>query len=176
MTKKLKLEFWEYVNQPYERGIELRTRYSDKPDTAFELSAEETARNTARFLMYSIRHDAFEIILDTIAHQIRVMLNDKKTIDILKKDFDIQNRIRNGLYNIADWDKEFNDAMTVKPSACTRPHVFNNPDCCICGKALTEDEWDNRHELHEPGCDHNWCDCDLPCHDTCCPECNGDKK
>lgn len=58
-----------------------------------------------------------------------------------------------------------------------------NPDtgegyiCEICGKPFTEQEWEDRHSLHEEGCDNKdmsgFCDCDLVAHEDCCPCCNG---
>ena len=44
-------------------------------------------------------------------------------------------------------------------------------DCTVCGEPFTAAEWDDRHELHEPGCKRQMCDCDLPCHARCCPTC-----
>jgi hypothetical protein len=57
-----------------------------------------------------------------------------------------------------------------------------NP-CFICGEEITAEEWDERHESHEPDCLHdtdfdNWieCDCDLPTHPRCCcPPDNNDE-
>lgn len=42
-------------------------------------------------------------------------------------------------------------------------------ECVICGNAMDEQEWDDRHELHDEGCDGDGCDCDYPCHAACCP-------
>ena len=61
-----------------------------------------------------------------------------------------------------------------------------NPErqlCCVCGQPFTEDEWENRHDLHEVDCprarikgrqtfDEIHCDCNLVAHARCCPECN----
>jgi hypothetical protein len=55
--------------------------------------------------------------------------------------------------------------------------------CCICGQPFTEDEWENRHDLHEPDCPRArtkgrqtfgeiFCYCNLVAHARCCPECN----
>ena len=55
--------------------------------------------------------------------------------------------------------------------------------CCVCGQPFTEDEWENRHDLHEPDCPRArtkgrqtfgeiHCDCNLVAHASCCPECN----
>ena len=68
--------------------------------------------------------------------------------------------------------------------------------CDWCGLPFTDEEWDNRHTPHEPGCpnggDHDEedfdmeefadlesvlstlvdCDCDLNYHVNCCPVCN----
>ena len=57
-----------------------------------------------------------------------------------------------------------------------KPYCFNNINCCICNKPFTYEECINRHDLHEPECDENDCDCDLPCHEHCCPECNEQSK
>lgn len=51
-------------------------------------------------------------------------------------------------------------------------------DCCFCGKEI--EDWDGRHDAHREGCNHGtdeWegCDCDMPCHPECCPDCNGSK-
>ena len=61
-----------------------------------------------------------------------------------------------------------------------------NPErqlCCICIQPFTEDEWENRHDLHEPDCprfrtkgkqtfSEILCDCNLVAHARSCPECN----
>ncbi len=57
--------------------------------------------------------------------------------------------------------------------------------CCICNGPFTEDEWEDRHDLHEPDCPRTrWlrgeikyvgeigCNCNLVAHTRCCPECN----
>ena len=47
------------------------------------------------------------------------------------------------------------------------------PECSVCGLPfISYEEWDERHELHEDDCDGLDCDCDEPCHDSCCPDCN----
>lgn len=46
-------------------------------------------------------------------------------------------------------------------------------ECRICGYALSLSSADT-HFLHEPDCgiDLGGCDCHIPVHDLCCPECN----
>ncbi len=57
--------------------------------------------------------------------------------------------------------------------------------CCVCKEAFTDEEWEDRHELHEPDChrmrflrgeikyvDEIGCTCNLVCHARCCSECN----
>ena len=53
--------------------------------------------------------------------------------------------------------------------------------CHICGRGFTEQEWEDRHEVHEEGCPNSAdvhtvnCDCDLPVHAKHCPICQPDK-
>jgi hypothetical protein len=58
--------------------------------------------------------------------------------------------------------------------------------CCVCGQPFSEDEWEDRHDLHAPDCPRArtkgkrtfgeiFCDCNLAAHATCCPECNKPK-
>ncbi len=62
-----------------------------------------------------------------------------------------------------------------------------NPEhqlCHVCGQPFTEEEWEDRHDLHEPDCPRLQtkgkqtfmgeihCDCNLVAHAHCCPECN----
>jgi hypothetical protein len=55
--------------------------------------------------------------------------------------------------------------------------------CPVCGQPFTEEEWEDRHDLHEPDCPRArtkgkktfgeiFCDCNLAAHARCCPECN----
>lgn len=46
------------------------------------------------------------------------------------------------------------------------------PHCDVCGGHFDDQDWDDRHTDHEPGCPQNGCDCDVNYHDTCCPLCN----
>ena len=70
--------------------------------------------------------------------------------------------------------------------------------CDACGLPFSDEEWDNRHTPHEPGCpfseecgdpdmeeysdlesafdDLMACDCDLNYHESCCPACNAVQK
>lgn len=41
--------------------------------------------------------------------------------------------------------------------------------CAVCGKPFTFEEWDDHHENHEPFCNHEACDCNMPTHADCCP-------
>ena len=54
--------------------------------------------------------------------------------------------------------------------------------CHICDQPFTEDEWEDRHDLHEPDCPRVrtkgkqtfgeiFCACNLVAHARCCPEC-----
>lgn len=45
------------------------------------------------------------------------------------------------------------------------------PQCTICGVPFTLVEWDDRHDMHEQGCNRDGCDCDYPVHAGCCPDC-----
>jgi hypothetical protein len=53
--------------------------------------------------------------------------------------------------------------------------------CAVCGRGFTDAEWENRHDMHEEGCqsDHGGaateCDCDNPVHEQHCPECHPDR-
>lgn len=58
-------------------------------------------------------------------------------------------------------------------------------ECCVCGKPITADEWDERHENHEEYCLHEtdhekWeetgCYCDLQAHAECCKQCRDDEE
>jgi hypothetical protein len=56
--------------------------------------------------------------------------------------------------------------------------------CCVCRQPFTDEEWEDRHELHEPDCPRArtvgkvtytgeiHCECNLVAHACCCPECN----
>jgi hypothetical protein len=57
--------------------------------------------------------------------------------------------------------------------------------CHICKGAFTEEEWEDRHNLHEPDCPRAktagmktfgeiFCNCNLVAHARCCPDCNRD--
>lgn len=41
--------------------------------------------------------------------------------------------------------------------------------CSVCGKPFSAEEWEDRHENHQPFCTGDCCDCDLPTHADCCP-------
>jgi hypothetical protein len=59
--------------------------------------------------------------------------------------------------------------------------------CSVGSLPITEDEWENRHDLHEPDCPLTktagkksfmgeiYCNCNLVAHAACCPECNKPK-
>ena len=58
----------------------------------------------------------------------------------------------------------------------------SNQLCHICDQPFTEDEWEDRHDLHEPDCPRVrtkgkqtfgeiFCACNLVAHARCCPEC-----
>jgi hypothetical protein len=55
--------------------------------------------------------------------------------------------------------------------------------CFVCGMPIVGADIESRHECHEDDCpnrtdvqsdeDEDYpCDCDLPCHAECCPDCN----
>lgn len=51
--------------------------------------------------------------------------------------------------------------------------------CFVCGMPIVGADIEDRHECHEDGCPNRTdaggdypCDCDLPCHAECCPDCN----
>ena len=45
-----------------------------------------------------------------------------------------------------------------------------NKLCCICHLAIDENDWEDRHELHEGDCPQCDCYCDLPAHADCCTD------
>jgi hypothetical protein len=52
--------------------------------------------------------------------------------------------------------------------------IYNLPACDTCGDGFTPEQWEDRHDGHEPGCGGEGCDCDLVYHAGCCPECGED--
>jgi hypothetical protein len=60
--------------------------------------------------------------------------------------------------------------------------------CCVCNGPFTEEEWEDRHDLHKLDCPRTktagkqtfgevFCDCNLVCHARCCPSCDkGDSE
>lgn len=47
--------------------------------------------------------------------------------------------------------------------------------CEVCSKGFTEEEWYDKHDMHNKGCGfgpNGFCDCDRPVHEQCCPLCN----
>lgn len=67
---------------------------------------------------------------------------------------------------------------TENPGTIT---VYNLPTCDVCGDGFTLEEWNDRHDGHEPDCPvrlcegyDGGCDCDLVYHAHCCPDCAGE--
>jgi hypothetical protein len=52
--------------------------------------------------------------------------------------------------------------------------IYNLPTCDVCGDGFTPEQWEDRHDGHEPGCGGEGCECDLVYHAGCCPECGED--
>lgn len=68
--------------------------------------------------------------------------------------------------------KIFCDFIEVAYNKCyPPPEEFVGRECYVCGKKFDRTAWNERHELHEPDCDKDGCDCDLVCHARCCQEC-----
>lgn len=53
--------------------------------------------------------------------------------------------------------------------------MSEEPVCAVCDKPFSPAEWDDRHDLHEPGCTREGCACDMPCHAKCCPDCKQER-
>lgn len=89
---------------------------------------------------------------------------------------------------------EFVQAVESEAAALLDDEDFESDDperarCDVCGQLFTPEEWEDRHQPHDPDCpnydrddtaDENGdsaelVDCDCPCwpvHDRCCPSCN----
>ena len=69
----------------------------------------------------------------------------------------------------------------VEPVSSSPHVIYNLPTCDVCGDGFTPEEWNDRHDGHEPDCPvrlcegyDGGCDCDLVYHDRCCPDCVGE--
>lgn len=67
---------------------------------------------------------------------------------------------------------------TENPGTIT---IYNLPTCDVCGDGFTPEEWNDRHDGHEPDCPvrlcegyDGGCECDLVYHAHCCPDCAGE--
>jgi hypothetical protein len=62
---------------------------------------DDNAKNVARFIEYSLPGNTVDVLLDSIASELLVMLNSNNW-EVLKSPYDIQNRIRAALNQLAN--------------------------------------------------------------------------
>lgn len=83
--------------------------------------------------------------------------------------------------NLAQSEKVANEAL-LKRDAKRDKMVDDNgaiPNCDVCNKSYTVQEWEDRHNPHDEGClgvfDPRGCSCDNNTHARCCWDCHPPK-
>ena len=102
MSKLIKITLWKDQHEIWLLNIKKMKAKGINPDPS------ENAKELAKMLINCLPGNTFDYLLENIANEIKPMLENEDKINILKSPYDIENRIRMALCQLANQDERIN--------------------------------------------------------------------